>query len=102
MPKRNNEAQEAQSSPTEGKASRQKKSARKEKPKPKITIVFNGKSYSDEEWKAYCETGEPARITWDYFESDACPPHRKAAWNQFWESVISATIAEINEEERQK
>ena len=85
----------------EGKASGQKKKPRKEKPKPTLTVIFNGKKYSDEEWKAYCETGEPARITWAYFESDACPPERKAAWNRFWESVISRTIAEIEEEERQ-
>jgi hypothetical protein len=67
-----------------------------------LTIIFNGKTYTDEEWKAYCETGEPARITREYFESDACPPDRKAAWNRFWDSVISRAIAAVEEEERQK
>jgi hypothetical protein len=84
------------------KTSAPKPARRKRNEKPNITVVFNGKGYSEEEWKAYCETGEPSRMVSDYFSSDQCPPHQKAAWDDLWRSIIHKIMAEVEAEEQQK
>jgi hypothetical protein len=85
----------------ENKLTKQKRARRKKEEKFNVTVVFNGKRYSGEEWKVYCEPGEPSKIISDYFESDQCPPERKAAWDGFWRSIIGQVLAEIEAEEKQ-
>ena len=81
------------------------KKSRKTKPPKEMeyTMIFNGKSYSRAEWEEYSKTGEPARIISEFMNSDQCPPDQKAAWDSYWDSVLSRLWKKfLEEEERQK
>lgn len=83
------------------KSSRQKSARSKKAEEPNLRVNFNGITYSNEQWKAYLETGEPSKIIWDYFQSDRCPPERKAAWDELWRILLAEIMYEPEEGQKE-